>query len=625
MLGISLAALLAVSAAASPPGHDPTDNSWDLNASFPTAEAWDQAVTDLDGAITRFHVRETSPVESATTLASLLDEARGLRGRAGRLARFALLTHVLDTSNDVAQARFGVATALESRVEGAVAWLDAAIVGLGSVRIRGWQRTDPRLARHGWRLSRLFSTLDHRWPTGTAEAYAALGRTSTGVSDIYDALMSADLGWPSIRNKDGSDSVVSPASFGDFARSENTALRRSAIDAYCAHLRALESPLGALLVRKLETDSVLARARSYENSFDAFFGVGDGLPPGAWSSLVVVAQASVPLLTRYARTQARLQGLDKIRYSELGLPPPIKVRTIPLDEAKSLAIAAAAPFGAEYQRGVDDHFRQPWFDLLPGPHKDGGAVGVYWQVGGGHPYGVMSYRGAFRDPQTLAAISALMMFYARIPPGKLPERREDDFPVYGNAVWWSGGLMEVDAQMARTTNRDERIVLLAGDLRRLWDAFFAGAIDVDFENRVETAIREHHAPTGAELSRMYLETLRRYYSQPDGAMVTDDDGTEWMTLSNEFYGHVFAEWSFAIAGAAAIAERSYAGDREVLDSIAWPMSRAGSFTSYDLMRDIGADPTKISSYQPLMRRIRRDLDALDQELASTPPADAAAH
>jgi oligoendopeptidase F len=204
------------------------------------------------------------------------------------------------------------------------------------------------------------------------------------------------------------------------------------------------------------------------------------------------------------------------------------------------------------------------------------------------------------------------MFYANIPATKLPERRDDDFPVYGNAVWWAGSLMAADHLIAKAGSRAERIALLAGDLRRLWDAFFKGAIDADFEDGVNTGIAANRPATGAELRRQYAETLRRYYG--NSGLIEDLDGVEWMTLSNEYYGHVFAEWSFAIAGAAVIADRVRQGDAKVIRALVAPLSNPDSFTSYDLMRDVGADPGSPSTYTALMRRMTRDLDALDLEL-----------
>jgi oligoendopeptidase F len=239
---------------------------------------------------------------------------------------------------------------------------------------------------------------------------------------------------------------------------------------------------------------------------------------------------------------------------------------------------------------------------------------VYWQVGGGRPYGVMSYRNTVGDARTLAALAAITMFYSELPVTNVPERREEDFPIYGNTVWFAGSLLQVDYMLTNAHTGKERIALLAEDLRRLWNLFFLGAVDADFEERVGALVDKGRPPSGAQMSRIYLETLRDYYRGEDGAALpTDGDGEEWMTLSNEYYGPVFAEWSFAMAAAASIVERIAAHDPQTMKAWTAPMWPPGSYTSYDLLRDVGADPVSLDTYQAVIRRMDRDMDQLNEE------------
>jgi hypothetical protein len=91
-----------------------------------------------------------------------------------------------------------------------------------------------------------------------------------------------------------------------------------------------------------------------------------------------------------------------------------------------------------------------------------------------------------------------------------------------------------------------------------------------------------------------------------------------MTLGNLFYGHVWDEWAFAMAAAAAMAERVKAGDAAAISAIAAPMSRPDSYSSYDLLRDAKANPTDPAMYEAVIRRMNADMDKLDAELATSP-------
>jgi oligoendopeptidase F len=205
------------------------------------------------------------------------------------------------------------------------------------------------------------------------------------------------------------------------------------------------------------------------------------------------------------------------------------------------------------------------------------------------------------------------MFYADLPPDKAPVRREDDFPIYGNAIWFASPLLEADYLYARAGSRDERIALLASDLRRLWNVYFSGVIITDFEDRLETAVAAAEPPTGAQISALYLAVLRDYYAD-SSIRFSDADGEEWMSLPNLFYGHVWDEWSFAMAAAVAMNERVEAGDKATISAIASPMSRSGSYSSYDMLRDAKADPMDPAMYQAVVRRMNMDMDRIDREL-----------
>jgi oligoendopeptidase F len=215
--------------------------------------------------------------------------------------------------------------------------------------------------------------------------------------------------------------------------------------------------------------------------------------------------------------------------------------------------------------------------------------------------------------RSVAALAGLTMFYADLPAGKAPVRREDDFPIYGNAIWFASSLLQVDYLYAHARTRDERVALLAADLRRLWSVYFAGVVITDFEDRLESAVAAGEAPTGAQVSALYRDVLRDYYAG-SGIAFTPADGEEWMSLPNLFYGHVWDEWAFAMAGAAAMVERVEAGDQATIAAIVAPMGRPDSYSSYDMLRDARADPTEPAMYQAVVRRMNADMDRIEREL-----------
>jgi hypothetical protein len=98
------------------------------------------------------------------------------------------------------------------------------------------------------------------------------------------------------------------------------------------------------------------------------------------------------------------------------------------------------------------------------------------------------------------------------------------------------------------------------------------------------------------------------------------DASEWMTLTNIYYGHVKDEWAFAMAAAAALAENVTLHNPGTLAALKSPMGRKESYLSFDLMCDANADPTKAETYAAVYRRMNSDMDKIDAELAGSSSA-----
>jgi oligoendopeptidase F len=370
-----------------------------------------------------------------------------------------------------------------------------------------------------------------------------------------------------------------------------------------------------LLTRKFEIENNIARARGFANSSESFFSLGSGFPPDQTRLMLETGRASKPTIGRYAAILARVHRIRDVRYQDLLVAAPLFSHAVRMDEAKRSALEAFTPLGKEYQRMLAERFNKPWFDIEDHANKDPGAIGVYWQVGdGGHPYGILNYLDDFASARTLSAIGALTMFYSDIPNDKLPTAREDDFPVYGNAVWNLAPLLYADYLLAHTENRADRVAILMADLRRLYVRFVRNLIVTDFVSRVEAAVAGGHPPAGSQISELYRAALQDYNDE-SAAPSSPEDGEEWMSIGQLFYrGHVLDEFAFSIAASVGMHERVSARDPGVIKAIVHPLYRTNSYSDYDLMLDAGADPSKKSTYEAVFHRMNSDMDQLERAL-----------
>lgn len=609
-----LAAGVAVTAAAAATVPAPAAAfAWDLDRQYPDAASWLSAQSELRARLSAFTRLQNDPIASARDAADRLDEVRWLRTHAGLMARFAVLHNQVDSTDAVAKQRMDAAVLLESDVERGTAWLDTRLLANGTDVLRHWATQEPRLGAHRWHLERLLALADHVPPAGSEAAVAAVERAAQAPTQIYDALMQVDLGWPKIERADGGPVQVDAQTWPGLARAPDAATRKAANRAFLGRVKSLEEPLGLLLTRRLGANLDLARVRHYPDAIDAFFDWNDGVPAGSYRQIGAVARANRALLARYASVVARLNGRATLDFGDLDAPSPATAqRRFTVAETVDHIAASWSALGADYQATLRTRLARPWMDLAPRPHK--GGVGVYWSAGGGDPYTVLTFDGELPGAKVLAEAAATIMFYADVPAAKAPELRESDWPIYGNALWFLGQ-MRFDDELLRRAAPADRVAILYDNCHRLWARFFQYAIFLDLEREIYASIDRGEPPSGAQITDRYLALLREYLP-PTGVLprIADDFGAIALLESNAYYGEALPEWAFAMASAAAMSDLVDAGNAATLEAIRHPMGKPDSFTSYDLLRDAGVDLATAQPYELLARRFARLLDALEREL-----------
>jgi oligoendopeptidase F len=605
-------AILWITAAAVPPASMGVKD-WDLDAQYPSQAAWDATQASVDEALTRVDSWRGRRITSAGELADLLDVVALARGRAGSMARFALLQSSLDARSDSARARFTAATGLEASVDASTSWVEAKVREVGREQIAKWMLSEDRLRVHAWRISEIFRLSGHGDPPGAESVFAGLERARAGTLDIYRALLTADIGWPTVQTPEGSR-TVDFLSYAQLRRNADHDTRVRVNSAYLGRLARLAQPLNTLLLHHFEIDATLARARGYTNGIDAFFWHDDGIPSGSYRRIFQVGRLNHAVAARYLRLVARLSGAATPTLDDLYAPPPNSAESYALRDVTAGVVDSWAAAGTRYQARLRARLSQPWMDLAPRAGKDTSAGGVYWAVGGGHPYVLLSLEPDLPSAESFSAACALLMFYADLPADKRPERREEDFPVYSNAVWFAGELLYNDYLFARAKTRSERIALVASQLYRLWSAYFQNAIVTEFEDEIGQSVASARSVPSSEVSERYLALLKAYYDDPQ-IHVDPEFAYQWMSYPFLFDSrHILAEWAMAMAAGAELVDKIESRDQQTISMIRAPLAAAGSYTSFDLLRDEHIDVDSDEPYQAVLRRMNSKMDVLERLL-----------
>ncbi len=585
---------------------------WDLSEIYQDDRAWEgerALIQQKLGAIGRI---KGTMGRSAKSLADGLDEVSDLRIRAHKMSVYGELVSAVDTRSGKAKQQYETGTAFETQVEAAVSFVVDELRAIGSARLNQWLVEEPRLAVHRRRILQSLREAPHTLSPEPQSILRSMARLPQLTSDTYLTLLDSNLGWIEIIGEDGKSVVVDTSNYRSLTRSLKKEVRIAAANAYLGQLRSFEDVFGMLLTRRIETDLTIAKYRNFKDGIDALFFLRDGMPQGSYHMMLNVAQKNLAVYHRYIQLCRRALDLDRMNYVDIRNLPPSKQR-FTVRESMEIIIAASATLGPEFQDRMRERLLKPWLHLPPLPEKRA-MYAIFPPVGGIPPYTIMSYRGDQRSSRSLAGAAMFIMCSADIPKDRFPDTRYDP-PIYGNGLIYLGNLLHYDYLKDLATNRRDRIDSLVQQLDRISSQFFHWNAVAEFESKIQDMIASGEPPTGPQLSKMYLEILRRYYGHHEGGATVDEIfAADWITSDVSFFSYEHLFWPPAMAAACLLMEKLDAGDPDARKAIHEVVGRGDSDLSYDLLLQAGIDMAKPEPYDAFIRRMKMLMDELEELL-----------
>jgi oligoendopeptidase F len=576
---------------------------WDLSSLYPDQSAWEAERTTILEKIKTIVRLQGSLGRSAKSLADGLDQVSDLRARGSKMAIYGILVSSVDTRSEKAQNQYDVGTTLDAQVEAAVSFVPSELAAIGEQRLTQWLSEEPRLDRHRLRINRILWEAPHTLPAEEQSLVASMARWPQVSEDVFWALHDSDLNWPTQRNAAGKDVAFNVYSYRSPGQQQERA-------AFLSRLGSLENAFGLLYTRRIEADLTIARHRKFQDGIDAYWFLRDGMPEGTHRLMVEVARANLAIAHRYFILRDRALGVNGASYADLYTPPTGINRSFLIAEAMNTAISASAPLGPQYQERLRERFDAHWMHLPTWPNKRVTAE-IYPPVGGAHPYLIMGYSPTYAKSRAFAGVVTLMMSDAEIPGNRIPDTR-DDPATYQNCVIYIGEILHDDYLRSTASNRQERIAFLVNSLDLLWNQYFRWTLVAELDARIQELIIQGKAPSGAQISKMYLDLLREYAGP--GVAVDDAFAAEWMTFSIPFESYEHQFWPPAMAAAASIMEGVRTGKINAITAVTGIFGRGDSDRSYLMLKNVGVDLRAKGPYEAVIRRMKSHLDELENLL-----------
>ncbi len=585
-------------------------DTWDLSGVYPTIEAWQAAVVQVNAdadklAACQGHLREQ--------LRPCLDQRFAVQELANRVNTYASNLSNHDTRDAEWQGRAQVAELAYTHFDSVSSFFAPEILAIGGPGVEAAIAADPGLKTYAYYLRSIVQDAPHTLDAAGEQLLASSGTIRGEPDHIHGLLINAELPWPDITLSDGTAVHLDPSAYTLYRQSPKREDRALVFDAFFGALKKYQGVLGATLGAAVQSDWFVAQARHYDTSVAASVD-GDHVPAAVYATLVSSTNKNLPTLHRYLRLRAKMLGITDLAYSDLYPPLVANNRTWTVDEATALTLEATRPLGAAYTSQMEAGFKGRWMDVYPSLGKRGGAYmdGAAYAV---HPFLLLNYNGDYESVSTLAHEWGHAM-HSVLSAKAQPYATADYATFIAEIASTCNEALLMQAMLRNAKDDDERLFFLGSQLEGLRTTYFRQAQFAEFEMAIHDQV-EHGTPlTGESLSATYLDILKRYYGDKEGVThISERDAMEWAYIPHFYYNFYVYQYATSIAASSQFSADILAKKPGVLDKYITLLSSGGSDDPYKLLTTAGVDLATPAPYDAVAAQMNRVMDQMEALIA----------
>ncbi|MBB86523.1 oligoendopeptidase F [Abyssibacter sp.] len=605
--GLALVFLAVSSAAiAAEPADDP--NRWDLRDLFPNVSAWNaerNEVEDYFDALAECEGRLGNP----KGLNTCLERYHTALKRLYRVGVYASLLADQDTSQSIPLEMRQQVRRLYTRFSEVTSYMAPELIALGADTIDDFKKRLPRLTRYDRLLEVTLRQAPHVLDPQRESLLASAGAMGGTPSAIYRVLANANIPWPTIKLSDGESVRLSQSGYTKYRQVPERDDRKQVFEAFWSTWQDYEQTMGETFHAHLQQAKFFADARNYDSTLAAALG-GTHVPEAVYRNLVKQVNDNLDTLHRYLTLRERILGIDQIEYYDI-YPPLVELETdYPIASAKPLVVTAMAPLGEDYVAKLSEGLSARWMDLYPRENKVSGAY-MSGSAYGVHPYVLMNYNDDFESVSTLAhewGHAVHTMLSSETQPFETAR-----YPIFlAEIASTVNEVLLVDDRMQVATTDDEKLYYLGFLLEQWRGTFFRQAMFAEYELQVHEAFADGTPLSGARLSEMYGDILKRYHGHDEGVLTIDPTfHIEWAYIPHFYRNFYVYQYATSITAGAAFAEKILAGDTQARDAYLNMLRAGGSDDPHALLVAAGVDMTTAAPYEAVFRKLNGVMDQIE--------------
>ncbi len=602
-------ALMATTPAALPvhAAEDAQATVWDLTDLYANSDAWEAERQQVLAKMKEVDAYRGRLGESAATLLEAADKISALQKSALRLLVYATLSADEDLRVSETQERRTLAQSLFAELSQATSFIAPELLEVGPEKIESFIASEPGLEKHAFNLRDTLRQKDYTLSKEAEKVLANAGDVLSGPGQIYGLMANASIPWPSIELSNGEKvGLLNQSAYTKYRAVQNRNDRKAVFDAFWGTWKQYEAMFGATLATHVKGHVFGAKSRGYENALAAAVS-GSNIPTDVYRTLVSTANENLSSMHRYLKLRQRLLGLRDLHYYDIYPEVTALDRTFTVDDAKEMTMVSLQPFGEKYLNLLKEGFADDWMHVLPQPGKRPGAYmfGSAYDV---HPYLLLNFNGGFEDVSTFSHEWGHAV-HTMLSKANQPFENASYTTFTAELASTTNEVLLQEYMLAKDLPDAERLYYIDRALEGIRGTFFRQTMFAEFELKIHEMQESGEALSGAKMTALYLDLLKKYHGHDEGVMNIDEAyAIEWAYIPHFYRNFYVYQYATSISGGTAFAERMLAGDKTATEDYIKVLEAGGSEYPYELLKASKIDLASKTPYETLINRMNRLMD-----------------
>lgn len=575
----------------------PQQYTWDLGLYFENAQDWDKSFASLEAMLPAAEKYRGKVGDSPKTLAAALDAMFALDKILGPLYVNAHQKVHVNRADKLGADQSGRIIALNTKIASALSFIEPEIAALPDNKVAKFRKASV-LKPYLHYLDNIWRLKEHSRSAEVEEVVAGSSLPGAGHVNAYEGLNAGDIQWPTIKDENGEDAVVSPGQFGRLRGSTDRATRKRA---WLAHMEAVgqyKNTYAATMGSKIQRDVWLARVYRYPTAVEAALS-STNVPPEVMQTLIATVHDNVDKVQAYNDLRRRVLGLDSYQPwdGQVSLLAD-GGRTYTFEEAWPLAMDFwRETFGDEFADIAQEALDNRWVDVYSNEGKRGGAYS--WGTYRAPSYLLLNWGGKFDDVSTL--VHEMGHSVHRVLAG-----RNQSFQDAGTDIFLSevGSVASESLfgewMLSRTTDPEERKQLIDHALKSISGTFVTQIFFHEWEARVHEMAEAGEALTADSMGQVYVDLGELYNG--DTVEPHELSMVGWARIPHFFRNFYVWKYATSFAAGEALAARFRSGDKSAAQDYINMLKMGGSKYPLDVLKAGGVDMTDPAVIRAVMDR-----------------------